>query len=117
MEDGIYVTVTYYVMHKRVKNDVITRKSRIQKVFDNDNQKSDFGQQLIAVSTQISTVSTQISHVNTTVMRLTDQQAELGRSDYHRDMKMKDIYHLAMENSSRLDQIERKLDMILSKFN
>merc|ERR1719204_2038151 len=91
--------------------------SRIQKVFDNDNQKSDFGQQLIAVSTQISTVSTQISHVNTTVMRLTDQQAELGRSDYHRDMKMKDIYHLAMENSSRLDQIERKLDMILSKFN
>lgn len=104
-------------MHKRVKNDVITRKSRIQKVFDNDNQKSDFGQQLIAVSTQISTVSTQISHVNTTVMRLTDQQAELGRSDYHRDMKMKDIYHLAMENSSRLDQIERKLDMILSKFN
>ena len=55
--------------------------------------------------------------MNTTVMRLTDQQAELGRSDYHRDMKMKDIYHLAMENSSRLDQIERKLDMILSKFN
>ena len=55
--------------------DLYKRKSRIQKVFEvSENQKSDFGQQLIAVSTQISTVSTQISHVNTTVMRLADQQ-------------------------------------------
>lgn len=96
----------------------------MQKVFDGENQKSDVWQQVVAVSTQISSVSTQISHVNTTVMRLADQQAELGRSDYHKGLKLQEnnskineIYDLAKQNQYRLDSIESKLDMILKKLN
>jgi len=86
----------------------------LQKVFE-DREKSDFSQQLIAVSTQVSTVSTQISHVNTTVMRLVDQQSLLSQSDYHRNVQLTDLMTLAQQNDKRLNSIDEKLDFIISK--
>lgn len=86
----------------------------IQKVFE-EREKSDFSQQLIAVSTQVSTVSTQISHVNTTVMRLADQQSILTQNDYHRNGQINDLMQLAQQNDKRLSAIDEKLDFIMAK--
>ena len=80
-----------------------------------EREKSDFSQQLIAVSTQVSTVSTQISHVNTTVMRLADQQSLLSQSDYHRNVQLTDLMALAQQNDKRLNAIDEKLDFIIAK--
>lgn len=76
------------------------------------SKPTDYGQQLIAVSTQVSSVSSQISHVNTTVMRLADQQSMMSQKEHMKEIHMKEILDLAKQNQTHLQRIELQLQQL-----